>query len=89
MQGLQTQLNSAGSNREGYALAAGMALGLITLGRGHNTPALADLHLQDRLLYVPGPLSMAPCYIELKWFWTRSLGLRVSAMMLPGWHETC
>ena len=52
VQELQTQIGSAGSNREGYALAAGMALGLITLGRGHNMPALADLHLQDRLVYV-------------------------------------
>ena len=56
---MQTLLGNAGSNREGYALAAGMALGLITLGRGHNMPALADLHLQDRLLYAL-PLACIP-----------------------------
>ena len=38
-----------GFNREGYALAAGMALGLITLGQGRNLAALQDLNLPDRL----------------------------------------
>ena len=52
----QPQLGSAGSNREGYALAAGMALGLITLGRGQDIPSLADLHLADRLRCMPAPL---------------------------------
>lgn len=36
-------------DREGYALAAGMALGLITLGRGRAALGLADLHLEERL----------------------------------------
>lgn len=36
-------------DREGYALAAGCALGLICLGQGHNAPGLADLHLVDKL----------------------------------------
>ncbi len=36
-------------DREGYALAAGLALGLITLGRGHDAAGLADLHIVDRL----------------------------------------
>ncbi|CEG47463.1 Anaphase-promoting complex (APC), subunit 1 (meiotic check point regulator/Tsg24) [Plasmopara halstedii] len=37
---------------DGYALAAGMALGLVTLGRGHSTtgdPGLADLKLEEKL----------------------------------------
>uniref|UniRef100_M4BFR4 Uncharacterized protein n=1 Tax=Hyaloperonospora arabidopsidis (strain Emoy2) TaxID=559515 RepID=M4BFR4_HYAAE len=37
---------------EGYALAAGMALGLVTLGRGQTTtgdPGLADLKLEEKL----------------------------------------
>jgi hypothetical protein len=34
-------------DREGYALAAGLALGLITLGRGRAAVGLADLHLED------------------------------------------
>ncbi|GAB4821235.1 hypothetical protein N2152v2_008281 [Parachlorella kessleri] len=38
-------------DREGYALAAGMALGLITLGRGRKALGLADLHLEERLRY--------------------------------------
>ncbi len=36
-------------DREGYALAAGLALGLITLGRGHDAAGIADLHIVDRL----------------------------------------
>lgn len=36
-------------DREGYALAAGLALGLITLGRGHDAAGLADLDIVDRL----------------------------------------
>ncbi len=36
-------------DREGYALAAGLALGLVCLGKGHNAPGLADLQLADRL----------------------------------------
>ena len=40
-------------DREGYALAAGLALGLITLGRGHEAAGLADLHIVDRLRCAP------------------------------------
>lgn len=40
---------AVGFNREGYALAAGLALGLITLGRGATLPSLQDLRLPDRL----------------------------------------
>lgn len=36
-------------DREGYALAAGAALGLITLGRGRRIPGLEDLQLGKRL----------------------------------------
>ncbi|KAF0701353.1 Aste57867_8134 [Aphanomyces stellatus] len=36
------------SQKEGYALAAGMAVGLITLGRQSDT-GLADLHLEEKL----------------------------------------
>ena len=35
--------------REGYALAAGLALGLVTLGHGRVQPGLADLRMEDRL----------------------------------------
>lgn len=35
--------------RESYALTAGLALGLVTLGRGENAPGLADLRLPDIL----------------------------------------
>ncbi|PSC69420.1 anaphase-promoting complex subunit 1 isoform X2 isoform B [Micractinium conductrix] len=38
-------------DREGYALAAGLALGLITLGRGRAAVGLADLHLEEKLRY--------------------------------------
>lgn len=31
--------------RESYALTAGLALGLVTLGRGETAPGLADLRL--------------------------------------------
>lgn len=36
-------------DREGYALAAGFALGLICLGKGRGAAGLADLHIEDRL----------------------------------------
>ena len=35
--------------RESYALTAGLALGLVTLGRGETAPGLADLKLPDIL----------------------------------------
>ena len=44
-------------DREGYALAAGQALGLITLGRGRKAVGLADLHLEERLMSVAGWLA--------------------------------
>lgn len=37
------------SDREGYALAAGLALGLVTLGVGSNAPGLSDIRIRDRL----------------------------------------
>lgn len=37
--------------RESYALAAGLALGLVTLGKGESPPGLRDLHLPDTLHY--------------------------------------
>lgn len=35
--------------RESYSLAAGLALGMIVLGRGSDAAGLADLHLEDKL----------------------------------------
>ena len=37
------------ADREGYALAAGLALGLTCLGKGRTAVGLSDLHLEDRL----------------------------------------
>ncbi|KAI5082088.1 hypothetical protein GOP47_0001831 [Adiantum capillus-veneris] len=37
--------------REGYALAAGLALGLVTLGKGKSAWGLADLSIEERLLH--------------------------------------
>jgi anaphase-promoting complex subunit 1 len=37
-------------DREGYSLAAGLALGLIALGQGRDCPALGGLRLEERLL---------------------------------------
>ncbi len=40
---------------QSYALAAGMALGLVTLGRGGDSVGLADLKIEDRLsTYIHG-----------------------------------
>lgn len=36
-------------DREGYALAAGFALGLVSLGKGRTAIGLSDLHVEDRL----------------------------------------
>jgi hypothetical protein len=45
-------LQGVTQDREGYALAAGLALGLITLGKGRAAVGLADLHLEDKLRWV-------------------------------------
>ena len=37
------------NGRECYALSAGIALGLVTLGRGHSASGLSDLHIAERL----------------------------------------
>lgn len=37
------------NSRECYALSAGLALGLVTLGKGRNAPGLADMGIEDRL----------------------------------------
>jgi anaphase-promoting complex subunit 1 len=41
--------DSISVDREGYSLAAGIALGFVTLGRGNTASGLADLHIEDRL----------------------------------------
>ena len=41
--------DGAAHGREGYALAAGLALGLVTLGRGRSAIGLADLQIPERL----------------------------------------
>lgn len=46
-----TQGSAVSQDREGYALAAGMALGLITLGQGRAAVGLSDLHIEERLRY--------------------------------------
>lgn len=38
------------TGREGYALAAGLALGLVVLGTGRSAPGLSDLQLDRRLM---------------------------------------
>ncbi len=48
---LATPAAAAGAtHREGYALAAGLALGLVVLGTGRDAPGLADLQLDRRLM---------------------------------------
>ena len=44
-----TQGSAVSQDREGYALAAGLALGLITLGQGRAAVGLSDLHIEERL----------------------------------------
>ncbi|KAL3162204.1 hypothetical protein ABBQ32_009910 [Trebouxia sp. C0010 RCD-2024] len=46
-----TQGSAVSQDREGYALAAGLALGLITLGQGRGAVGLSDLHIEERLRY--------------------------------------
>lgn len=41
--------DSISVDREGYSLAAGIALGFVTLGRGNGAAGLADLRIEDRL----------------------------------------
>lgn len=48
-QGISDSGNTIAADREGYALSAGLALGLICLGKGRNAIGLSDLHIEDRL----------------------------------------
>eukprot|EP01052_Picozoa_sp_SAG31_P068310 SAG31_NODE_27120_length_431_cov_0.728916_1_plen_61_part_10 len=41
--------DSIAVDREGYSLAAGLALGFVTLGQGNTAVGLTDLHIEDRL----------------------------------------
>ena len=52
-----TQGSAVSQDREGYALAAGLALGLITLGQGRAAVGLSDLHIEDRLRWRSQPLN--------------------------------
>ena len=47
--GAQNGSVSHPDNREGYAWAAAMGLGLITLGRGRSAAGLADMRIEQRL----------------------------------------
>ncbi len=47
--GAQNGSVSHPDNREGYAWAAAMGLGLITLGRGRGAAGLADMRIEQRL----------------------------------------
>ena len=44
-----TQGSAVSQDREAYALAAGLALGLISLGKGHAAVSLSDLRIEERL----------------------------------------
>ncbi|XP_072170160.1 anaphase-promoting complex subunit 1-like [Diadema setosum] len=44
------ELNNC-TNRESYSLAAGLALGMVTLGRGSGAVGLADLNIPDQLYH--------------------------------------
>jgi hypothetical protein len=48
-QGVASSGTTIAADREGYALSAGLALGLICLGHGSNAVGLADMHIEDRL----------------------------------------
>nr|CAB3234793.1 anaphase-promoting complex subunit 1-like [Phallusia mammillata] len=39
------------TERESYALSAGFALGMVTLGRGNGMPELSDLNMSDKLFH--------------------------------------
>jgi anaphase-promoting complex subunit 1 len=47
--GLADLTGGVAAEREGYALAAGFALGLVTLGSGRRALGLADLRLEEQL----------------------------------------
>lgn len=48
-QGISDSGNTISADSEGYALSAGLALGLICLGHGRNAAGLADMRIEDRL----------------------------------------
>ena len=64
-------------DREGYALAAGLALGLIALGRGRSALGLADLHLEERLRWAGG---RNLCFLVSSCRWCRLASLCVHAV---------
>lgn len=49
---ITTSTPAVSSDREGYALAAGLALGMVTLGRGDGAIGLSDLNLKDKLVHL-------------------------------------
>lgn len=63
-------------DREGYALAAGLALGLITLGKGRAAMGLSDLHLEDKLRCV----CVWPSWLWLPVCWWRC-GMRLQLQL--------
>ena len=64
------------SDREGYTLAAGFALGLITLGTGSTAPGLQDLELDSRLMCVEAGLYRRHQLHTCSTGATHTLGLR-------------
>lgn len=45
-------------DRESYSLAAGLSLGMITLGCGNNLPGMTDLDMVDQLYhYINGGIT--------------------------------
>ena len=71
-EGVSSSGGAVAQDREGYALAAGLALGLVTLGRGQDAPGLADIQLADRLKCDPLP-SFALRAEHFQQSWARAL----------------
>ena len=59
-QGVASSGTAIAADREGYALSAGLALGLICLGHGRNAVGLSDMHIEDRLRRV----CQLHCYVR-------------------------
>lgn len=51
--GISDSGNTIAADREGYALSAGLALGLICLGKGRDAVGLSDLRIEDQLRSIP------------------------------------
>lgn len=80
-EGVSSSGGAVAQDREGYALAAGLALGLVTLGRGQEAPGLADIQMADRLKYDHFPPSLLARFQQKCAWCSRALSTPITLLV--------